>query len=111
VSPLAHTLLCAVRYAHGRSLHPYEEVVTTVRQVWPLLAVRDRRYWLNLVQEQVPPDLERRIADCHGPWVPVSRDELEEELKAYRSLFHWCEERMDDPVAQIYTPEAACARP
>jgi hypothetical protein len=101
MSPLAHTLLCAIRYAHGRSLHPYEEVVAAVRQVWPLLSTHDRRYWFNLVQDQIPKDLARMIEASNGSYHPVSRNELERELEAYENLLRWCAERMDAPVATI----------
>ena len=61
MSPLAHTLLCAIRYAHGRSQHPYEEVIQTVRDLWSRLDPDSRQYWLTLVEAQVPSDLERMI--------------------------------------------------
>jgi hypothetical protein len=101
MSPLAHTLLCAIRYAHGRSLHPYEEVVTAVRQVWPLLSTHDRKRWVDLVQDQIPKDLSRMIEAWSGSYLPVSRNELERELEAYQSLLRWCAERMDAPVVQL----------
>jgi hypothetical protein len=101
MSPLAHTLLCAIRYAHGRSLHPYEGVVATVRQVWPLLSQDDRTYWLNLVRAQVPGDLSRMIEASNGSYLPVSRNELEKELEAYEDLLRWCAARVDAPVVQV----------
>lgn len=105
MSPLAHTLLYAVRYAHGRSLHPYEEVVVTVRQVWSLLTVRDRRHWVNLVRSQVPSDLERMNKASDGRYLPVTQDELEKEREAYEDLLRWCEKQMDAAVVQISPPE------
>lgn len=105
MSPLAHTLLCAIRYAHGRSLHPYEEVVAAVREVWPQLDPASRRYWLDLVEAQVPADLTRMIEAHTGGSLPVSREELEVELQHYLHLFQWCRENL-----ALGTPEALLAR-
>lgn len=95
MSPVAHALLCAVRYAHGRSLHPYEEVIAAVRELWPSIDHASRRYWLGLVDNQVPADLQRMI-DAHDGErsTPVTRGELEEELRAYRELIAWCAARL-----------------
>jgi len=96
---IAHTLLSAIRYAHGRSLHPYEHVVVAFRQLWPTLDPDSRQCLLNLVRSQVPDDLQRMIgATRPGSIVPVSRQELEDELKAYRDLIAWCEQ---NTAAQI----------
>jgi len=95
MSPLAHTLLCAIRYAHGRSLHPYAEVIQAVREVWAQLDPESRRSWLTLVEEQVPADLEHRIETHPGGSLPVSRQELEEERDAYLRLFRWCRDALD----------------
>jgi len=95
MSPVAHALLCAVRYAHGRSLHPYEEVIAAVRELWPSIDPASRRYWIGIVGNQVPADLQRMI-DAHDGIrvVPVTKGELEEELRAYRELITWCTIRM-----------------
>lgn len=94
MSPVAHALLCAVRYAHGRSLHPYEEVIAAVRELWPTIDHASRRYWLGLVDNQVPADLQRMIDAHDGGFSPVTRGELEEELRAYRELIAWCSARL-----------------
>jgi hypothetical protein len=51
MSPVAHTLLCAIRYAHGRSLHPYEHVISAFYELWPTIDPSDQRYLLNLVRQ------------------------------------------------------------
>ena len=104
MSPLAHTLLCAIRYAHGRSLHPYEEVIAAVREVWPQLDPASRRYWLNLVEAQVPADLTRMIEAHTGGSLPVSREELEVELQYYLYLFQWCRENLDTGTPEALLP-------
>lgn len=106
MSSLAHTLLCAIRYAHGRSLHPYEEVIAAVREVWPQLDLASRRYWLDLVEDQVPKDLTRMIEAHTGGSLPVSREELEVELQHYLYLFRWCREHL-----HIGAPTALLDRP
>jgi hypothetical protein len=95
---IAHTLLSAIRYAHGRSLHPYEHVVAAFRQLWPTLDPDSQRYLLNIVRSQVPDDLQRMIkATRPGSICPVSRQELEDELNAYLDLISWCEHNMVQP--------------
>jgi len=95
MSPLAHTLLCAIRYAHGRSQHPYEDVIQTVRDLWSRLDPDSRQYWLTLVEAQVPSDLERMIETHNGKLFPVTREELELERDAYLRLFRWCRDNID----------------
>ena len=95
MSPLAHTLLCAIRYAHGRSQHPYEDVIQTVRDLWSRFDPDSRRYWLALVEEQVQTHLEQQIAQHTGDYLPVSREELELERDAYLILFRWCHDNID----------------
>jgi len=98
VNHVAHTLLCAIRYAHGRSLHPYEHVVVAFRQLWPTLDPDSQRYLLNIGRAQVPDDLRRMIeATRPGSIVPVSRRELGDELKASRDLIAWCDQNMERP--------------
>ena len=118
MSPLAHTLLCAIRYAHGRSLHPYEEVIAAVREVWPQLDPASRRYWLDLVEAQVPSDVQRMIEAHTGGSLPVSREELEVELQHYLHLFRWCRENLalgtcTEAWTQVAWPhrEVQCDRP
>ncbi len=94
MSPLAHTLLCAIRYAHGRSLHPYEEVISAIRQVWSQIDPHSQRYFLFIVESQVPEELEVRIKNHRGGFLPVSQRELEKELQDYRNLFSWCRENL-----------------
>lgn len=106
MSPVAHALLCAVRYAHGRSLAPHAEVIAAVRILWPTLDERDRRGWLALVEEQVPAHLRRMIETVGDGIVPVSRAEVEGELRDYEALFAWCRSRLG-PVAAW--PCDACA--
>lgn len=90
MSPLAHTLLCAVRYAHGRSLHPYLDVIEGVRQVWHLLDAKSQTQWLSLVEPQVRGDLCRMMDVADEGFMPVTRYELEAEFDAYLRLFEWC---------------------
>ena len=97
MSPLATTLLCAIRYAHGRSLHPYEDVVCAVREVWHLLDPHSQRYLLDLVDDQVPADLARMIETTRQGWSSVSAGELEQERDAYLELINWCRARMGEP--------------
>jgi hypothetical protein len=101
MSPLAHTLLCAIRYAHGRSQHPYKDVIQTVRDLWSRLDPDSRLYWLDLVEAQVPSDLERMIEIHNGKIFPVTREELEEERDAYLILFRWCRDAL---AAENLTP-------
>ncbi|NBR66907.1 MAG: hypothetical protein EBT79_06440 [Actinobacteria bacterium] len=98
MSPVAHTLLCAIRYAHGRSLHPYEHVVAAFYELWPTIDPYDQRYLLNLVREQVPDEL-RRLIEVTRPdaFSPVTRRELEGELAAYERLIAWCDQNMGRP--------------
>jgi hypothetical protein len=95
MGPLAAALLHSVRYSHGRSLHPYEDTIAAVHQLWPLIPEHDRAYWLALAEEQVPPELRRMMACCdRGSFMPVRRSELEQELADYERLFAWCRARM-----------------
>ena len=91
MDPLATLMLCAVRYAHARSLHPYEDVITGIQRAWPLLDAKSQRTWLALVRSQVPADLERMIDAFSGSYAPVARDEIERERAAYLRLFAWCD--------------------
>lgn len=94
LAPLAAVLLQSTRYGHGRSLHVYEDTIAAAREVWPLVPERDRVNLLALWKEQVPADLERMIELHAGGAVPVTREELEGELAAYRALWAWCERRL-----------------
>lgn len=98
MSPVAHTLLCAIRYAHGRSLHPYEHVIAAFYELWPTLDPDSQRYLLKIVREQVPADLRRWIdSTSPGTAVPITRRELEGELAAYERLIAWCDQNMGRP--------------
>ena len=98
MSPLATTLLCAIRYAHGRSLHPYEDVVAAFRMLWPHLDPHSQEALLGLLRRQVPGDLARLIrASDSELGSPCTRGELEAELDAYIQLFAWCEQHMVQP--------------
>jgi hypothetical protein len=99
VNHVAHALLSAIRYSHGRSLRPHEHAIGAVYQLWPMLSVTDRRYWLGIVEREVPATL-RRMIEHHpdGSVVPVSRLEMEEELAAHEAMVAWCSRRLG-PVA------------
>jgi len=87
MSPIAHTLLSAARYSHGRSLRPWEDVIAACRELWPVLDPDSRSYLLTLMTTQIPRDLRRMI----GYESPAGKQELEEELAAYLALFEWCQ--------------------
>jgi hypothetical protein len=84
---VARTLLCAVRYAHMRSLHPYEDVVHAVNHLWPMLNVQDRRWFLDILRTQTIPDLTHWCEQTsEQTFSPVTRREIEEERDAYARL-------------------------
>jgi hypothetical protein len=93
MSPIAHTLLSAARYSHGRSLRPWEDVIAACRELWPVLDPDSRSYLLALMSTQIPRDL-RRMIDYEPP---AGKQELEAELAAYLALFEWCQVQ---PAAQ-----------
>jgi hypothetical protein len=88
-------LLFAIRYSHGRGSHPYQDCIAAVREVWATQADHDRRYWLDVVGEEVPRELSAMISRTSPErLVPISRCELEEEAAAYGRLFAWCSRRL-----------------
>ena len=94
MTPLATTLLCASRYAHLRSLRPYEDVIAATREVWHLIDADSQRYLLNLWRAQIPEEIERYIQTQRpGSIIPVSVVEARIELADWMELFEWCEER------------------
>jgi hypothetical protein len=91
MNSIANAMICAIRYAHGRSLHPYLDVIAAIRETWATWDGGSQRQFLALMRAQVPRDLGLRIeATRPDTYVPVSRHELEEELAAYEHLFEWC---------------------
>jgi hypothetical protein len=95
MNSLAIAMICAIRYAHGRSLHTYVEVIEAIRETWAIWDGDSQRRFLALVRDQVPRDLGSRIAATRpDSCIPVSRRELDEELAAYELLFDWCQSRM-----------------
>lgn len=87
MSPIANTLLSAARYSHGRSLRPWEDVISACRELWPVLDPGSRSHLLTLMTTQIPRDL-RCLLDFGSPSL---KQQLEEELAAYLALFEWCQ--------------------
>ena len=92
MTPIAHTLLCASRYAIGRSLAPHREVIQAARELWPMIDADSRSKLLALWEDQIPRELQWRIEVQGDGIIPVSRRELEEELQQWEALFAWCRE-------------------
>lgn len=95
MTPLAATLLCASRYAHLRSLHPYEDVIRATREVWHLIDPVSRVQLLRLWKDQIPKEIGHYIETQGGSIIPVSTLEAAQELAAWKRLWCWCEARME----------------
>ena len=61
MSPTATVLLCASRYATGRQTGIYADVIQGARVLWPTMEPRDRKYLLDLWEDQMPRDYERAM--------------------------------------------------
>lgn len=79
MSPTATVLLCAVRYATGRSTGIYTDVIQGMRVLWPTMEPRDRKYLLDLLEDQLPRDYERSVSFSHANL----------ESRASRELAEW----------------------